>query len=107
MLIQPNTYIMNMISIIAVIHAFLEWVTSFKALEEAEGLNPTGTTSNVGSLGNTSSSYFSSLSIRIACLCVSLCSMPSTLLGFSAQDPRVILPVTFVNWQNAILALDG
>jgi len=74
---------MNMLSIIVVVYALLEWVTSFKALEEAEGLDPTGMTSKVGPSYNTSSSYFSSLSINNAYLYVSLCCMPSTLLEFS------------------------
>ena len=68
-----------------------------KCKEEAEGLNPTGTTSNIGPTGKTFCTKFNCLSIRIGCLCVSLCCMPSALLGFPIQDPRVILPqITFI-----------
>ena len=49
--IWSNSYIMSMLSIIIVVYDFLEWVVGFKALEEAEGLDPTGTTSNVGPVG--------------------------------------------------------
>lgn len=94
MLIWPNTYIINMLSITVVVYDLLEWVIGSKALEKLEGLDPTRMTSNVGPPCNTSSSYFSSLSIRTSCLHVSLWCMPSALLGFSTQYPRVILPVT-------------
>lgn len=63
-----------------------------KRKEEVEGLNPTGMTSNVGPMGKTFRTKFNCLSIRTACLCVELCCMPSALLGFPTQDPRVILP---------------
>jgi len=101
MLILQNTYIMNMLSITVVVYVFLEWVASSKALEEVEGLEPTGTTSNVRPPGNTSSSYFSILGIRTACLHASLCCKPFALLGFSTQDPRVTLLVTDTNLKEA------
>ena len=41
----------------------LDKLQILKALEGAEGLDPIGSTSNVGPPGNTASSYFSSLSI--------------------------------------------
>lgn len=72
----------------------LDKLQVIKALEGVEGLDPKRSTSNVGPSGNTSSSYFSSLSIYIVCLCVSLCYMPYALLGFSIQEPRVFPPIT-------------
>lgn len=59
---------MNMLSIIVGVYVFLEWVVGFKALEEAKGLDPMGTTSNVGPSSNNSFSYFISLSIKATCL---------------------------------------
>lgn len=74
---------MSILAITIVVYAFLEWIVGSKALEEVEGLDPMGATSNVWPLGNTFSSYFSILGIMTTCLRVSLCCMPSTLLGFS------------------------
>lgn len=93
-LIWSNIYIMNMLWTIVGICSFLEWVTGFEALEEEEGLDPTWTTSNIGPLGNTYSSYFSSLSIKITCLFCFCWCMPSSLLCCLTHTLGRIIPIT-------------
>lgn len=79
-------------SIIVVVYDFLDKIQFLKEFKGAEGLDPARLTSNVGPQSNTISSYFSGLSIYTFYLCIYLCCMPSALLGFSTQNPRVFPP---------------
>ena len=94
MIIWSNSYIMNTPSITIGVYDFLEWVVGFNALEEAKGLDPMGMASNIGPLGNTSSSYFKSLGIKVSCLFSSCWCMSSTPLGCSTHTLGCIIHVT-------------
>ena len=96
---------MKLISTTIGAYDFLEWVAGFEAMEEVEGLDPTGMTSKVGPSDNTSFSYFSSLIIKVTFLFPSCWCMPFDLLGLSTQTLGCITPVTLVHLSGDVLFL--